>query len=170
MLRKKSEAVPEGNDPTPQHAGKMITWEELRQAVYERWGEAFGEFKEDLRRIDQRLASLEHDAPQPRLAMEADVPADEKTRECMEGATRAVQAVHGDSFSANRIQDGSKSSTTLGAKAEPPALPCRDDVSVENGAAAPKSCLSPLEMRTPTAAGGLLPTGKTSTAARTTFD
>ena len=52
-------------------------------------------------------------------------------------------------------------------KAEPPALPCRDDVLVENGAAMPKSCISPLEMRTTTA---LLPTGKTSTATRTTFD
>ena len=35
---------------------------------------------------------------------------------------------------------------------------------VENGAAAPKPCLSSLEMRTTSAAGGLLPTGKTSTA------
>ena len=41
---------------------------------------------------------------------------------------------------------------------------------IENGAAAPKSCLSPLEIRTTIAAGGLLPTGETSTATRTTFD
>ena len=41
---------------------------------------------------------------------------------------------------------------------------------VENGTAAPKSCISPLEMRTTTAASGLLPTGKISTATRTTFD
>ena len=44
--------------------------------------------------------------------------------------------------------------------AEPPALPCRDDVLVENGAAAPKSCLPSLELRSPTAAGDLLPTGE----------
>ena len=101
--------------------------------------------------------------------MEADVSADEKTRKGTKGAATAVQAMHGNSFSAKRVQDGPKSSTTFGVKAEPPALPCRGDVSVENAAAAPKSCLSPLEMRTPTAAGGLLPTGKTSTATRTTY-
>ena len=50
--------------------------------------------------------------------------------------------------------------------AEPPDLPCREDVLVEDGAAAPKSCL---EMRT-TAAGGLLPTGEVSTATKTTFN
>ena len=55
-------------------------------------------------------------------------------------------------------------------KAEALDLPCRDDVLVDNDAAAPKSCLSPLEMRSSTAAGGLLPTGKTSTATRTTLD
>ena len=55
-------------------------------------------------------------------------------------------------------------------KAEPPAPPCRDDVVVENGAAAPKSCISPLEMRITSAAGGLLPTRKTSTATKTTFN
>ena len=36
--------------------------------------------------MDQRLASLEQNARQPRLAIEADVPADEKTRERTEGA------------------------------------------------------------------------------------
>ena len=78
--------------------------------------------------------------------------------------------MHGDSFSANKIQDGLKSSTTFGEKVEPPALPCRDDVSVENAGAAPKSCLSPLERRTTTAAGGLLSTGKTSIATWITFN
>ena len=53
-------------------------------------------------------------------------------------------------------------------KAEPPALPCRDDVVVESGDAAPESCLPSLEMHSPTAAGGLLPTGEASTATRTT--
>ena len=41
----------------------------------------------------------------------------------------------------------------------PPTLPCtRDDTLVDNDAAAPKPCLPPVEMRTSTAAGGLLPT------------
>ena len=121
--------------------------------------------------MDQRLAGLEHDARQSRPAMEADGPADTKTRERTEGAATAIQAMHGDSFSADRVQTGPKTtSTNFGAKAEPPALPCTDDAVVENGATAPKSCLSPLEMCSPTVAGGLLPTGETSTATRTTFD
>ena len=60
-------------------------------------------------------------------------------------------------------------STSFGAKVEPPAVPCRDDVLVENGAPAPKSCPSPLEMHSPTAAGGLLPAGEASTTTRITF-
>ena len=103
MLRKKSEAVSEGNGPTPQDAGKMITWKEIRLAVSETWGKAFREHKEDLRRMDQRLASLEQNIRQPRFAMEADVPANKKTRERTEGATRAVQAMNGDNFSANKV-------------------------------------------------------------------
>ena len=143
MPRKESEAVPNG--PTPQDAGKMVTWEELQRVVKETWGEAFREFKEDLRSMDQRSAGLEQDAGQPRLAMKADGQADTKTRERTEGVAKSVQAMHGGSFSANRVQAGPKTtSTSFGVKTEPHALPCRDDVSVENGAAAPKSCLSPL--------------------------
>ena len=142
-------------------------WNEVREEN----GLKKPENPKDLRRMDQRLASFEQDARQPHLAMEADVPAEEKTRERTEGAAKAVQAMHGDRFSANRVQAGPKiTSTSFSVKAEPFALPCRDDVLVENGAAAPKSCLSPLKMRTPTAAGGLLHTGKTSSATRTTFD
>ena len=132
----------------------------------ESMGKNFGKIKEDLRRIDQRIASLEQDARQPRLAMEVDVKADKKTRERTEGAATAVQAKYGDSCSAKRVQADPTSSTSFGVKDEPPALPCRDDVLVENGATAPKSCLLPLEMRTPTAFGGLLPAGKSSTTTR----
>ena len=53
---------------------------------------------------------------------------------------------------------------------EPPDLSCREDVLVEDGAAAPKSCLPSLEMCSPTAEGGLLPTGETSTATKITFN
>ena len=55
-------------------------------------------------------------------------------------------------------------------EAEPPDLPCREGVLVEDGATAPKSCLLSLEMRTTTAAGGLVPTGKASTATETNFN
>ena len=44
------------------------------------------------------------------------------------------------------------------------------DVLVENGAGAPKSCLPPLEMRSPTVAGGLFPTGEASIVTRTTLN
>ena len=124
------------------------------------------------RRLEQHLASLEQDARQTRLATEADGPADTKTRERTEGVAKALQAMHrGDIFSASRVDPGPKTnSTSFGVKVEPPALPCRDVVVVENGAAAPKSRLSLLDMRTTSDAGGLLPTGKTSTATKTTFN
>ena len=56
--------------------------------------------------MDQRFASLEQDPRQPRLAMEVDGPSNAKTSECTEGAAKAVQAKHGDSFSAQRVQNG----------------------------------------------------------------
>ena len=72
--------------------------------------------------------------------MEADVTADKKSRERTEGAAPAVQAKHEDSSSAKRVQAGPTSSTSLGKKAEPPALPRRDDVLVDIGSTAPKPC------------------------------
>ena len=53
--------------------------------------------------------------------------------------------------------------------AEPPVLSCRDDALVDKGAEAPKFCLSTVEMRTPTADSGLLPTGTASIAMRNMF-
>ena len=124
MPGKKSKAVPESDDPTPQDAYVMVTWEYLREVLSESMGKIFGEFKEDLRRIDQRLASLEQDARQPCLAMEAGVLVAKKTRECTKGAAIAVQAKHGDSCSEKRVQACPKRSTSFGVKAEPPALSC----------------------------------------------
>ena len=124
-----------------------------------------------MEKIDQRLTRLEHDARQPRLIMEANGPANTKTPERTEGAATAVQAMHGDSFSACRVDPGPMTnSTNFGMMSEPPALPCRDDVVVESGDGAPKSCLPSLEMRSPSAAGGLLPAGDTSTATETTVN
>ena len=163
MPRKESKAVSEGNGPTFQDAWKMITWKELRRVLPESMSKAFGEFKGDLRSIDQRLASLEQDARQPRFAMEADVPADKKTRERTEGGATAVQV---------RVDFDPKISTSFGVDfTRPPTFPSsRGDALVGNGVAVPKSCLSPLEMRTPTAAGSLLLAGTASTATRITFD
>ena len=100
--------------------------------------------------------------------MEADE-TNTKTRERTEGAAIAVQAMRGDSCTTEqKVRDGPKTSITFGMEAEPPDLPSRDDILVEEGATSPESCLPSLEMRSPTAACGLLPTGKASTATRTT--
>ena len=97
-----------------------------------------------MRRINQRLASLEQDARQSRLAKEADITPDKKTRERTKGAATAVQAKHGNSCSAKRVEAGPTSSTIFGKKAEPPALSRRDAVLVDNnGAAVPKSVSHP---------------------------
>ena len=52
----------------------------------------------------------------------------------------------------------------------PPAPPCSgENALVDNRALAPKSCLPSLEMQSPTAAGGLLPTGDAFTATKITL-
>ena len=55
-------------------------------------------------------------------------------------------------------------------KAEPPDLSCREDVLVEDGTTSPESCLPSLEIRSSTAASGLVPTGEASTATETNFN
>ena len=120
------------------------------------------------RETNRRLTGLEQEARQPRLATKADIPTDTKTRKCMKDAA-VVQTKHGDSCSAKRVLADLTSSTSFGIEAEPPALPRSDDVLVEKGAAGPKPCLSPVEMRTLTAAGNLRPTGKASAATRIIF-
>ena len=76
-----------------------------------------------------------------------------------------------DNVSARRVDPSPKTnSTSVGMMAESPALPRKDDVLVENGDASPKPCLQFLGMRSPSAAGGLLPAGEAFTAARTTFN
>ena len=123
---------------------------------------------EKTRKTKQRLSDLEQEVRQPRLVTEANVPAGKKTRKRVEDAV-AVQAKHGDSCFAKRVHVGQTSSTIFGMKVEPPALSCRGDVLVDNGAAASNPCPLPAEMRTRTAAGGLLPAGTASIATRTTF-
>ena len=169
MLRKESEAVSEGNGPVHQEEefgfGQPAPVDEFREIKSQ-----FDKLKELMRRFEQHLLSQEQEARQPLLAMEeADGHANIKTQERAEGAATAVQAMRGDSCTAEqKVQDGPETSITFGVEAEPPDLPCREDALVEDGATAPKSCLPSLEMRSPTGAGGLLPTGETSTATRST--
>ena len=138
----------------------------------DRWNKKLDHISDEMRKMDQHVTRLEHGARQPRLAMEADGPADiTKTRERMEGAATAVQAMRGDGFSARRVEpDPNTNSISFGVMAKPPALPCRDDVVIESENAASESCLPSLEMCSPTAAGGLVPTGEASTASETISD
>ena len=155
MSRKKSKTVLGGNGPVTQDTNVMldgITLEELRPIMSEALDKAFDEPTENMRRASQCLTGLEQEARQPRLATEADVLADTKNHKRMEDAV-ADQAKHRDSCSAKRIQAGPTSSTSFGMKAEPLTLPRRDDVLVDKDAAASKPCLSPVDMRTLTAAG-----------------
>ena len=135
MLRKESEAVPEGNGTIPQQVGSgQPTLEDVYRRIeelLERWWMA-----KHMRLKDQHEAGLEQDAWQLRLAMVADGQADIKTRERTEDAATTVQTIHGDRFSASRVDPGPKTnSSSFGVKAGSPAFPCRDDVVVENGTA-----------------------------------
>ena len=96
------------------------------------------------RGISQREASLEHDARQPRLAMEADGPANTKTRERTEGVATVVQAMRGDSCTADRVDPDPMCSTSSGGDCTgPPAPSCSgENALIDNRAAAPKSYLS----------------------------
>ena len=171
MLWKESEAVSEGNGPVHQEKGFWFGQPEPVDVYRQIKKLMMSHFEQHTKMLEKRLTSLEHGAGQPRLAMEADGPANTKTRERTEGAATVVQAMRGDSFTARRVEPGpNTSSTSFGVKAEPPALPCRDDVVVESDDAAPKSCLPSLEMRSSTAAGGLVPTGEASTATETNFN
>ena len=189
MPRKESKVVPEGNGSVPQQE-EFGSGQPTLADVYRMTEELFGKsdryldsikrhfdqqekkLDEFMEMVDQRVASLEQDAQQLRLAMEKAGPADTKTCEHTEGAAKAVQAMHGDTCPANRADPDPTCSTSFGDHCTgPPALLCsRENALVDNGAAAPKSCLSPLEMRSPTTAGGLLSTVKTSTATKITFD
>ena len=155
MQWKASEAVSEGNGPLHQEEEFGFGQPEPVD-VYRQIKLMMSHFEEQAKMLEKRLTSLEHGARQPRLAMEADGHADTKTQERTKGAATAVQ------------YGPMTNSTSFGVKAEPPALPCRGYVVVASGHAEPRSCLPSLEMRSPTAAGGLIPTGEASTATGTT--
>ena len=138
---------------------------EIREKLDEFHDEMMGLFKQFSAGLEQ---FLEQDARQRRYAIEADE-TNTKTRERTENAAIVVQAMRGNSCTAaQKVQDGPKTLITFGVEAEPPDLSCRDNVLVEGGDAAPESCLPSLEMRSPTAAGGLVPTDEVSTATETT--
>ena len=149
----------------------LVRCDKMLNETSEKMHSYFDRVEDVMRERDQHLTRLEHGARQSRLAMEADGQASTRTRERAEGAAAAAQAMRGDCSSARQVEPGPTNSTSFGMKAEPPALiPCRDVSVVECGAAAFKSCLPSMEMRTSTAAGGLVPTGDVSKASETTLD
>ena len=181
MLRKASKVVPEGNDPVPlKELGsgqpKMEDVYRMMKETLDRWDKKLNEISDKTNELsdvmNQHETRLEHGARQPRLATEADgQQADTRTSERTEGAATAAQAMRGDCFSARRVEPGpTTNSTSFGVKTEPPALPRRDDSVVECGAAAFESCLSSMEMRSSTTAGGLVPTAEASKASETTLN
>ena len=152
MLRKESEAVSESNSLVHQEEEFGFGQSEPVD-VYRQIKPMMSHFEEQTKMLEKRLTSLEHGARQQRLAMEADRPANTKTRERTEGAAIAVQAMHGDSCTtAQKVQDEPKTSISFSVMAKPPDLPCREDVLVEDGATSPESCLPSLEMRSSTSA------------------
>ena len=97
-----------------------------------------------LRATNQRLADLEHEARQPRLAMEANVKPDTKTRKRTKDAA-ADRAKHGDKSSSAQVDQDPMCLTSFDDDfIEPPTLLCRDDALIDKGAEAPKACLSPV--------------------------
>ena len=134
----------------------------MRSHFY-RQGKELSEPTETMRATNQRLVDLQHEAQQPRLVTEEDVQPNIKIRKRTEDAG-ADRVKNGD-ISFARVDDSLTSLTSFDMLAERPALLMfRDDVLVDKVTEAPKPCLPPVEMRTPTAADGLLPAGTTYTA------
>ena len=175
MPRKWSSAVPEGNGSVPHHdevgpdQPTMADLYRMIEELFDRSVRKLDELTEKIRATRQCSAGLVQDARQPRFATETDVPTDTKTRKRTEDAA-ADRVMIGDSSSA-LVDPDSMCLTSFGDDSpEPPILPCcRNDAIVDKGAAAPKPPLSPVEMRTLTATGGLFPAGTASTATRTIF-
>ena len=124
-----------------------------------------------MRTTSQRLAGLQHEGRQPRLASGADAKPGIKTRRQTEEA--AVDRVKNGDSSSSRVDDGPTSLTEFGMIAEPFSMTlekCIGDALINEGAQAPKPHLPPVEVRMLLlAAGGLLPAGTASTTMRTIF-
>ena len=116
----------------------------------------------EIRNTNQRRAGLKQlPAQQPRLAVKADVLEDKKTRESREDF--APDGRSGD-ISSDRIYYSMRLTSFDDQEyIEPPTLPCRDDAPINQAHEVPKPCLSPVELRKSTPAGGLLHAGSAST-------
>ena len=126
---------------------------------------------EKTREPRQHSASLEHDyVRQSRLAMKADVKLDKKTCKRTEGAAAAERVMIRDKSSAQVDTDPIRLTIFDNDNARPPAFVVQWMTPwLDHGTALTKSCLSHAEMRTGTAAGGLLSADTASTARRAIF-
>ena len=96
-----------------------------------------------MKETGQRSASLKPDARQRRLVTEADVPKDTKTRQRMEDVA-AERVISEDNSSAQIDPDPICLTSSGNDSTGPTALVCsRDDALVNNGAVAPRPCISP---------------------------
>ena len=104
-------AVPEGDGSVPQDAQYVmleeITLEGLRRIMSEALDKAFDEPTEKIRESRQRLAGLEQNTQQRRLAMGTDVKTNTKTRK------RAEDAAAGQSMAIAVLQKRSKSARQI---------------------------------------------------------
>ena len=136
MPRKQGRAVPKGNGPVPQHdefGPDQPTLEDIHRLFEERLDRQlnqkkihFDDLTEKIIEAKKCLADLEHEAQQPRLAMEADVTPDTKTRKHPEGAA-ANRAKHEDKSSSPQVDPNPMCLTNFGDDStEPTALPCKD--------------------------------------------
>ena len=95
------------------------------------------------------------------------MPPETDTHKRMEATTAAERVISAGNYFAQVNTDPIRLIRYGEDQIGPPALPClRDKVLVDNGAVAPKSCLSPADMCTSTASGSLIPNRPASKASR----
>ena len=117
MPRKESEAVPESNGPVPHQdelgsgQPRMVDVYRMIEELLDKSDRKLDELADEMRGKRQRLASLVR-------CSAATSCHGGRCREHTEGAAKAVQAMHGDSFSANRVDPDPMYLTSFGVKAE----------------------------------------------------
>ena len=151
MSRNWRKAAPEGNSPVPQQnefGPNQLTLADVYQLFEDRLDRQWNRMKshldectEKIIETRQRSASLEQGVQQPRLAFEAFVKSNKKTRKRTEGAAAAEREI-GVDISPAQVDTDPIRLTSFGEDSTgPPPLVCtRDDALGDDSAAAPKPC------------------------------
>ena len=101
----------------------MVDLYRIIEELFDKSHRKLDELTEKIRTIRQRLAGLEQDTRQPRLAMEAEIPTYTKTRNRAEDAATDREK-HEDSCSEKKVDPDLMCLTSFGDDStEPPALP-----------------------------------------------